>query len=211
LEIGSYGRALDLANRIRALRRDKPVWAFVAEHAFTAGYALASQANRIIPPARPARGGGAPARFGDRIEIDGKALLIRDESARDRLAWPPQACSRNRPVSNPVAFFPPLPTDPSPARASGPFDQAYQEQQYHRPDRGMDDGPGNTGTDAQAQPWKDEIGNKRAYDPDHDVAKKAVAVALDDQPREPTGNCTDEQYDKETFECHSGSFPARVK
>ena len=40
----------DLADRIRALRRDKPVWAFVAEHAFSAGYALASQANRILLP-----------------------------------------------------------------------------------------------------------------------------------------------------------------
>ena len=33
-----------------ALRRAKPVWAFVAEHAFSAGYALASQADRILLP-----------------------------------------------------------------------------------------------------------------------------------------------------------------
>jgi ClpP class serine protease len=40
----------DLADRIRALRSTKPVWAFVAEHAFSAGYALASQADRILLP-----------------------------------------------------------------------------------------------------------------------------------------------------------------
>ncbi|MEI4233239.1 MULTISPECIES: S49 family peptidase [Roseovarius] len=54
LEIDSSGGEVagvfDLADRIRALRRDKPVWAFVAEHAFSAGYALASQANRILLP-----------------------------------------------------------------------------------------------------------------------------------------------------------------
>lgn len=54
LEIDSFGGEVagvfDLADKIRALRRDKPVWAFVAEHAFSAGYALASQADRILVP-----------------------------------------------------------------------------------------------------------------------------------------------------------------
>src|SRR6056297_505612 len=54
LEIDSFGGEVagvfDLADRIRALRRDKPVWAYVAEHAFSAGYALASQADRILLP-----------------------------------------------------------------------------------------------------------------------------------------------------------------
>ncbi|MGI3212904.1 S49 family peptidase [Roseovarius tibetensis] len=54
LEIDSFGGEVagvfDLADRIRALRRDKPVWAFVAEHTFSAGYALASQADRILLP-----------------------------------------------------------------------------------------------------------------------------------------------------------------
>ncbi|WP_127110219.1 S49 family peptidase [Pararhodobacter zhoushanensis] len=54
LEIDSFGGEVagvfDLADRIRALRRAKPVWAFVAEHAFSAGYALASQADRIVLP-----------------------------------------------------------------------------------------------------------------------------------------------------------------
>jgi signal peptide peptidase SppA len=54
LEIDSFGGEVsgvfDLADRIRALRRNKPVWAFVAEHAFSAGYALASQADRILLP-----------------------------------------------------------------------------------------------------------------------------------------------------------------
>lgn len=54
LEIDSFGGEVagvfDLADRIRAIRAIKPVWAFVAEHAFSAGYALASQADRILLP-----------------------------------------------------------------------------------------------------------------------------------------------------------------
>jgi signal peptide peptidase SppA len=54
LEIDSFGGEVagvfDLADAIRAARSSKPVWAFVAEHAFSAGYALASQADRIILP-----------------------------------------------------------------------------------------------------------------------------------------------------------------
>lgn len=54
LEIDSFGGEVagvfDLADAIRAARSTKPVWAFVAEHAFSAGYALASQADRIILP-----------------------------------------------------------------------------------------------------------------------------------------------------------------
>lgn len=54
LEIDSFGGEVagvfDLADRIRATRKVKPVWAFVAEHAFSAGYALASQATRILLP-----------------------------------------------------------------------------------------------------------------------------------------------------------------
>ena len=54
LEIDSFGGEVagvfDLADRMRAIRSSKPVWAFVAEHAFSAGYALASQADRILLP-----------------------------------------------------------------------------------------------------------------------------------------------------------------
>ena len=54
LEIDSFGGEVagvfDLADAIRAARSAKPVWAFVAEHAFSAGYALASQADRIVLP-----------------------------------------------------------------------------------------------------------------------------------------------------------------
>jgi signal peptide peptidase SppA len=60
LEIDSFGGEVagvfDLADRIRAIRSTKPVWAFVAEHAFSAGYALASQANRILLPRTGALG-----------------------------------------------------------------------------------------------------------------------------------------------------------
>lgn len=54
LEIDSFGGEVagvfELANAIRAARAAVPVWAFVAEHAFSAAYALASQADRIILP-----------------------------------------------------------------------------------------------------------------------------------------------------------------
>jgi capsid assembly protease len=60
LEIDSFGGEVagvfDLADRIRAARAVKPVQAFVAEHALSAGYALASQANRIILPRNGAVG-----------------------------------------------------------------------------------------------------------------------------------------------------------
>lgn len=54
LDIDSFGGevagAFDLADRIRAARQVKPVHAFVADHALSAAYALASQADRIILP-----------------------------------------------------------------------------------------------------------------------------------------------------------------
>ena len=54
LEIDSFGGEVagvfDLADAIRSARKARPVWAFVAEHAFSAGYALASQADRIMLP-----------------------------------------------------------------------------------------------------------------------------------------------------------------
>ena len=60
LEIDSFGGEVagvfDLADQIRAVRATKPVWAFVAEHAFSAGYALASQADRILLPRTGALG-----------------------------------------------------------------------------------------------------------------------------------------------------------
>ena len=60
LEIDSFGGEVagvfDLADRIRAIRGMKPVWAFVAEHAFSAGYTLASQADRILLPRTGALG-----------------------------------------------------------------------------------------------------------------------------------------------------------
>ena len=54
LDIDSFGGevagAFHLADRIRAARTQKPVHAFVADHALSAAYALASQADRIILP-----------------------------------------------------------------------------------------------------------------------------------------------------------------
>lgn len=60
LEIDSFGGevagAFDLADRIRAARAAKPVHAFLAEHALSAGYALASQAGHITLPRTGAAG-----------------------------------------------------------------------------------------------------------------------------------------------------------
>ena len=60
LEIDSFGGevagAFDLADRIRAARDVKPIHAFLAEHALSAGYALASQATRITLPRTGAAG-----------------------------------------------------------------------------------------------------------------------------------------------------------
>ncbi len=54
LEIDSHGGEVagcfDLADRIRAAREHKPVQAFVADHAYSAAYALASQADRVFVP-----------------------------------------------------------------------------------------------------------------------------------------------------------------
>ncbi|KPQ06192.1 MAG: serine peptidase [Rhodobacteraceae bacterium HLUCCA12] len=54
LEVDSFGGEVagvfDLADAIRAARAKKPVWAFVAESALSAAYALASQADRIVLP-----------------------------------------------------------------------------------------------------------------------------------------------------------------
>jgi signal peptide peptidase SppA len=54
LDIDSFGGEVagvfDLADRIRAARQVKPVQAFVADHALSAAYALAAQADRIILP-----------------------------------------------------------------------------------------------------------------------------------------------------------------
>lgn len=54
LEVDTFGGqaagCFDLSDMIREVRAKKPVWAFVAESALSAGYAIASQADRIIVP-----------------------------------------------------------------------------------------------------------------------------------------------------------------
>lgn len=54
LEIDCFGGEVagcfDLADRVRAVAQLKPVRAFIAEHAYSAAYALAAQADKIIVP-----------------------------------------------------------------------------------------------------------------------------------------------------------------
>jgi ClpP class serine protease len=84
LDIDSFGGevagAFDLADRIRAARQVKPVQAFVAEHALSAGYALASQADRIILPRTGAVGSiGVLAIHSDRsaaLDREGVAVSL---------------------------------------------------------------------------------------------------------------------------------------
>lgn len=84
LEIDSFGGEVagvfDLADQIRALRRNKPVWAFVAEHAFSAGYALASQADRILLPRTGAVGSIGVvvmhADLSDQLDQDGVRITL---------------------------------------------------------------------------------------------------------------------------------------
>ncbi|MCW3784234.1 S49 family peptidase [Defluviimonas salinarum] len=84
LDIDSFGGevagAFDLADRIRAARAQKPVQAFVAEHALSAGYALASQAERIILPRTGAVGSiGVLAIHSDRsaaLDREGVAVTL---------------------------------------------------------------------------------------------------------------------------------------
>mgnify|MGYP006185249599 FL=1 len=72
LEIDSFGGEVagvfDLADQIRAVRATKPVWAFVAEHAFSAGYALWS----------------APEDVDVLLQRADRALYVAKNAGRDR-------------------------------------------------------------------------------------------------------------------------------
>lgn len=75
LEIDSYGGEVagcfTLANTIRKVREEMPVHAFVADHAFSAAYALASQAGRITIP----KAGGAGSIGVICLHMDRSAML----------------------------------------------------------------------------------------------------------------------------------------
>ncbi len=85
LEVDSFGGeasgCFDLADHIREVRADKPIWAFVAESAFSGGYAIASQANRIILPRTGEVGSigvlSMHVDYSDQLEMEGvKVTLI---------------------------------------------------------------------------------------------------------------------------------------
>lgn len=98
LDIDSFGGevagAFDLADRIRAARAQKPVHAFVADHALSAGYALASQADRIILPRTGAVGSiGVVAMHSDMsgaLDRQGIAVTLIHAGARKLDANPYQ-------------------------------------------------------------------------------------------------------------------------
>jgi len=91
LEIDSFGGEVagvfDLADRIRALRRDKPVWAFVAEHAFSAGYALASQASRRCGKQSSMRWSSSPRSSSARRSPSGSSTSCWGWSRHFMMGW----------------------------------------------------------------------------------------------------------------------------
>lgn len=85
LEVDSFGGeasgCFDLADHIREVRADKPIWAFVAESAFSGGYAIASQASRVILPRTGEVGSigvlSMHVDYSDQLEMEGvKVTLI---------------------------------------------------------------------------------------------------------------------------------------
>lgn len=98
LDIDSFGGevagAFDLADRIRAARAVKPVQAFVADHALSAAYALAAQADRIILPRTGAVGSiGVVAMHSDMsgaLDREGIAVTLIHAGARKLDANPYQ-------------------------------------------------------------------------------------------------------------------------
>lgn len=90
LEIDSFGGeaagCFDLADQIRAARAEKPIRAFVAESALSGGYAIASQADRIILPRTGEVGSigvlTMHVDYGAALEMDGIAVTLIQSGAR---------------------------------------------------------------------------------------------------------------------------------
>jgi ClpP class serine protease len=90
LEIDSFGGeaagCFDLADQIRAARAEKPIQAFVAESALSGGYAIASQADRIILPRTGEVGSigvlTMHVDYGAALEMDGIAVTLIQSGAR---------------------------------------------------------------------------------------------------------------------------------
>lgn len=84
LEVDSFGGeasgCFDLADHIREVRADKPVWAFVAESALSGGYAIASQANRVILPRTGEVGSigvvSMHVDYSDQLEMEGVRVTL---------------------------------------------------------------------------------------------------------------------------------------
>jgi ClpP class serine protease len=83
---GEAAGAFELAHLVRKVRNSKPVYAFCAQNAFSAGYALASQSSRIVVP----EFGGAGsigcvmmhAEMSRKLEKDGVTVTIIRSGAR---------------------------------------------------------------------------------------------------------------------------------
>ena len=90
LEIARFGGeaagCFDLADQIRAARAEKPIRAFVAESALSGGYAIASQADRIILPRTGEVGSigvlTMHVDYGAALEMDGIAVTLIQSGAR---------------------------------------------------------------------------------------------------------------------------------
>lgn len=72
-------------------------------------------------------------------------------------------------------------------------DEADQEQQDDRADRGRDNLTTNVAAGEDASARQKPARKNRADDADHNVADKAKTVALDDDAGEETGNRADDE------------------
>ena len=59
----------------------------------------------------------------------------------------------------------------------GAFDQFYQEQQNHRPNRCMDDRRQNPSVKHKPYARQDRSGDERAHDADNNIPQQAIAKA----------------------------------
>ena len=84
-------------------------------------------------------------------------------------------------------------------------DEAHDQEQEHRTQSGGDDCPQDATAEAKTEARKQGAGDQRAHNPDEDIAKQAEAGALDQLAGQPSGDCANNQRNKQCLKFHS--FP----
>jgi len=88
------------------------------------------------------------------------------------------------------------------ARMSGPLDDPDQEQQDHRADCSVYDGPDEAPSYAEAQPWQYEARDEGSDNAEGHVSQKPEPDALDDQAGKPASHGADNQHDQNALDTH---------